>query len=155
MAQRNVESAIGEKSEKVLHKATENIDLCQRFMALVSLCALECNKRGASMSGVQIGNVLMTGNRMVAKITFSKLIVPRTPEAYPNSSILVEFLHREAEGLWLFIRNNPCFIRFLEQVLEKMDTFCRDKGGKFEEVSFVNAFMDNEDNIVLEIAKGA
>lgn len=153
MADKDVLSAIGETSENVLHKATENMELCQTFMALVSLCALECNKRGCNMGGLQMGNVLMSGNRMIAKVTFSKLVIPgaRIPEAYPNASRLVDFLHQEAHGLWLFLRKNPCLVKFLEQVSEKMDTYCKDKGKKFEEVKFAKAFMSKEDDIVIEI----
>ena len=151
MADKDVLAAIGEQSENVLHKATENMELCQRFMALVSLCALESNKRGCSMGGLRMGNVVMGGNRMTAKVSFSKIIVPRVPEAYPNSSTLVDFLHHEAHGLWLFLQRNPCLVKFLEQVIEKMDTYCRDKSKKFEEIEFSNAFMSKEDDIVLEI----
>lgn len=155
MPDKDILSAVGEQSERVLHKATESIEICQRFMALVSLCALESNRRGNSVGGVRIGNVSMSGDRMIAKVTFSKIIIPRVPEAAPNSSTLVEFLHREARGLWLFIQKNPDLVRFLEQVIEKVDSYCRYKGKKFEEVTFSNAFMDSEDNIVLEIEKGA
>jgi len=153
MAEKDVLAAVGEQSENVLNKATMNVELCQTYMALVSLCALECNRRGCNMGGLQMGNVLMTGNRMVAKVTFSKLIIPgsRIPEASPNSSRLVDFLHREAHGLWMFLQKNPCLIKFLEQVVERMDTYCRDKGKKFEEINFSKAFMSKEDDIVLEI----
>lgn len=151
MAHQDVHTAIGEISERVLHRATENLDLCQRFMALVSLLALECNERGANMSGLQMGNVVMSGNRLIAKVTFSKLIVSRSPEAAPSATGLIDFMHKEAKGLWLFVNKNPCLVTYLQQMVEKMDTYCRDKSKEFNEVEFAQAFMDKEDNVVLEI----
>ena len=99
MADKDVLAAVGGASENLLNKATDNLDICQRFMAMVSLCALEANKRGASMGGVQIGPIVVSGTRLVAKVTFSKLIVPRTITLANNAARLVDFLHGEAEGL--------------------------------------------------------
>ena len=155
MADKDVLAAVGGASEELLHKATDNLDICQRFMALVAMCALEANKRGASMGGVQIGSIVMNGRHLVAKVTFSKLIIPRSITLANQASRLVDFLHGEAEGLWLFIQKNPDFIKFLEQLVNIMATYCTDKGLDYGEVSFSHAFMDSEDNIVLEIENGA
>lgn len=154
MAEQNVLSAVGEQSERILHKATENIELCQRFMALVSLLALECNQRGANMNGgLQMGAVLMTGNRMVSKVSFSKLSLSLTTTVVPqNVSSLLDLMMQEARGLWLFVCKNPCLVEYLKQIVEKMDAYSRDKGKAFNEIDFENAFMDREDNVVLEIA---
>jgi hypothetical protein len=97
----------------------------------------------------------MSGNRMIAKVAFSKLIVSRSQEMAPGASSLVQFLRREAEGLWLFIRKNPCLVKYLQQIIERMDAYSRDKGKPFHEISFSNGFMDKTDNIVLEIEQGA
>lgn len=155
MPDKDVLAAVGGASEELLNKATDNLDICQRFMALVSLCALEANKRGCSMGGVRIGSIVMNGDRLVAKVTFSKLEIPRTITLANNAAKLVDFLHGEAEGLWMFIQKNPCFITFLEQLVTIMAAYCKDKGLDFGEVSFSHAFMDSEDNIVLEIDRGA
>lgn len=155
MPEKDVLAAVAGASEDLLHKATDNLDICQRYMALVALCAIEANKRGASMGGVQIGNIVMNGKRLIAKVTFSSLIVPRQITLANNASRLVDFLHGEAEGLWLFIQKNPDFIKFLEQLVSIMDGYCRDKSLDYGEVSFSHAFMDNDDNVVLEIEEGA
>jgi len=155
MADKDVLAAVGGASEELLHKATDNLDICQRFMALVSLCAIEANKRGASMGGVRISSIVMNGPRLVAKVTFTRLEIPRTITLANNASRLVDFLHGEAEGLWLFIQKNPCLVTFLEQLVTIMAGYCKDKGLDYGEVSFSHAFMDSEDNIVLEIDRGA
>ena len=154
MPEKDVLAAVGGASEELLHKATDNLDICQRFMALVALCALEANKRGASMGGVQIGSIVMNGPRLVAKVTFSRLVIPRSITLANGAAKLVDFLHGEAEGLWLFIQKNPDFIKFLEQLVTIMTGYCKDKGLDYGEASFSHAFMDSEDNIVLEIDRG-
>lgn len=155
MADKDVLSAIGGASEELLNKATDNLDICQRFMALVALCALEANRRGCSMGGVQVGNIVVSGDRLVAKVTFSRLVIPRTITLANGAARLVDFLHGEAEGLWLFIQKNPDFIKYLEQLVTIMVGYCKHKGLDYGEVSFSHAFMDSEDNIVLEIDRGA
>ena len=156
MADKDVLAAVGGASEELLHAATDNLDICQRFMALVALCALEANKRGCSMGGVRVGSIVMNGpNRLVAKVTFSRLVIPRTITLANQAAKLVDFLHGEAEGLWLFIQKNPDFIKYLEQLVTIMTGYCKDKGLDYGEASFSHAFMDNEDNIVLEIDRGA
>lgn len=155
MSDKDVLAAVGGASEELLHKATDNLDICQRFMALVALCALEANRRGASMGGVQISSLAMSGKRIVAKVTFSKLVIPRSITLSNNAARLVDFLHGEAEGLYLFIQKNPCFITFLEQLVTMSARYCKDKGKDFGELAFSQAFMDSEDNLVLEIEEGA
>ena len=156
MADKDVLAAVGGASEELLHAATDNLDICQRFMALVALCALEANKRGCSMGGVRVGSIVMNGpNRLVAKVTFSKLVIPRNITLANQAARLVDFLHGEAEGLWLFIQQNPDFITYLQQLVEIVARYSRDKSLDYGEVSFSHAFMDNEDNIVLEIDRGA
>ncbi|MFA5937356.1 MAG: hypothetical protein WC822_05800 [Candidatus Paceibacterota bacterium] len=157
MPDKDVLSAIGGASESLLDKAAESIEICHKFMAIVALCALEANARGTNMGGVQVGNLAMTGGtRLVAKVTFSKLILNTSvmPTA-PAKSKLVDFLHAEAEGLWLFIQKNPTFITYLEQLVNIIEVYARDKSVPFNEVSFSQGFMDREDNIVLEIEQGA
>ena len=156
MADKDVLAAVGGASEELLHAATENLDICQRYMALVALCALEANKRGASMGGVRVGSIVMNGpDRLVAKVTFSKLVIPRSITLANQASRLVDFLHGEAEGLWMFIQQNPDFITYLQQLVDIVSRYSRYKSLDYGEVSFSHAFMDKEDNIVLEIDKGA
>ena len=155
MPDKDVLAAVAGASESLLHKATDNLDICQRFMALVALCAIEANGRGCSMGGVQVGNIVMNGHRLVAKVTFSRLEIPRSITLANGAARLVDFLHGEAEGLWLFIQKNPDFIKYLGQLVTIVDLYCKDKGLDYGEVSFSHAFMDKEDNIVLEIDRGA
>lgn len=151
----DVLNAVGSQSERVLHKATESEELCKKFMALVSLLALECHQRGKNMSGLRMGAVVMSGNRLIAKVLFSDLIVPQSPESCLSASGLLDFMRKEAHGLWLFVQQNPCLITWLQHMIEKLDAYCRDKGKQFHEVEFSQAFMDREDNVVLEIEQGA
>ena len=155
MSEKDVLAAVGGSSEDLLDKATENMEICQRFMAVVALCALEANKRGASMGGVQIASIVMNGKMLIAKVTFSKLVIPRTITLANNASRIVDFLHGEAEGLWIFIQQNPCFIEYLRQLVSIVDAYCKDKSLEYSELKFVHGFMDSEDNIVLEIEEGA
>ena len=156
MPEKDVLAAVDGASEELLHKATENLDICQRYMALVALCALEANRRGCSMGGVRVGSIVMNGpDRLVARVTFSKLVIPRSITLANQASRLVDFLHGEAEGLWMFIQQNPDFITYLQQLVDIVSRYSRDKSLDYGEVSFSHAFMDKDDNIVLEIEKGA
>ena len=151
----DVFNAVGSQSERVLHKATESEELCKKFMALVSLLALECQGRGKNLSGLRMGAVVMSGKLIIAKVTFSDLIIPQSPEPALSATGLLDFMQKEAHGLWLFVHQNPCLVTWLQQVVEKLDAYCRDKGKQFHEVEFAQAFMDREDNVVLEIEEGA
>jgi hypothetical protein len=147
----DVLSAIGSKSDELLDQAMQNIELCQRFMAFVSLCALEAHRRGTGFDGIRVGNVEMTENRMRAHVSFTRLIVPRPMPSVPEASTFKEFLAKEAYGLWLMILKNPDFMTYLGQVCSKMRAYCSHKGLKFSELKFSDGFMDREDNIVLAI----
>jgi hypothetical protein len=144
--------AIGQSSERLLHHVMDNQELCQRFMGFVALCGLECEKRAVPMDGIQIGPVHMGGNKMTAKVSFSQLSLMRSapPETKAADSFLA-FLGKEAEGLYLLIRKNPDFIKYLQSIVEEMDGFAKWHRKEFESLKFANGYMDKEDNIVLEI----
>jgi hypothetical protein len=155
MPNKDIFAAVAGSSESLMAKATESIEVCNKYMAIVSLCAIEANKRGKSLGGVRVGNIVMSDNRLVAKVSFSGIILPGTVNISPNVKTLVDFLHAEAEGLWLFIQKNPSFITYLEQLVTMLESYCRYKSIEFSELTFSQGFMDNDDNIVLEIEKGA
>lgn len=156
----NVLAAVGEKSERLLHAATDNADLCRFFMALASKVALTAAERGLSLDGIRIGAVSMTGTRIIARVTFSNLAIARTTPDVPEADSLLEFIGKEARGLYLLIKKNPDFLVWLQGVIEKMEAHARHKGRKFSEVTFgetkkagdcAPAFMDADDNVVLDM----
>jgi len=150
----DVMGAIGEKSEGLLDQAMQNVELCQRFMAFVSLCALEAHRRGTGFDGIRVGNVEMTENRMLARVSFTRIIIPRPMPSIPEAATFKEFLVKEAHGLWLMVRKNPDFLTYLGQVCAKMRAYCGHKGKAFGDIKFADGFMDKEDNIVLTIEEG-
>lgn len=155
MPDKDVLAAVGGKSEELLHRATDNLEICQQFMAFVSLCAIEANKRGSSLGGTTVSSIIMNGHTLRAKVRFSRIVVPRTIMLAPNTKRLVDFLHTEAEGLYIFIQHNTTFVTFLDQLVSIIDTYARDKSLEYSEIKFAKTFMDNEDNVIMEIEQGA
>jgi hypothetical protein len=153
MAELDIHSAIGASSERLLRKAEENIQLCQNFRSLCGLLADEGVTRGSPY--IQIGRVSMTGTRMRAFVMFSKLKIPETYVTYPETNNLMATIYRENQAFYRFIQENRSLIRYLKDVVEHLDTYCRDKGKKFEEIEFSEAFMErDEDFVVLQIDDG-
>ena len=164
MSERDALAALG-RSENLLHQITENVELCGRIMGIISLLIDVANDRGMSFEGVQVGPVTMVGTRMAAHVTFSKLAIPRRFENIPEAKGFAEFLGKEAEGLYLFIVKNPDLMKWVGDVVGKLDYFCRDKGKKFEELTFsgqaeaqrlrsagdFGCFFTPDDYIVLEV----
>ena len=152
MPDKSTLEAIGESSEKLLHKAMENVELCQRFMAFVSLCALTCEQRGTPLDGVRVGAVTMSERKMVAKVTFSRLsLVHSAPPETKAANSFLEFTRKEAEGIYLMIRKNPDFVRYLESMVEHMESYSKWKLKKFSSLKFQDGYMDKNDNIVMKI----
>ena len=144
--------AIGESSNRLLRHVMDNHELCQRFMGFVALCGLECEKRGVPMDGIQIGPVHMGGRKMTAKVTFSRISIMRSaPPDTKSADSFLEFLGKETQGLYLLIRKNPDFIKYLQTVVEEMDGFAKWHKKEFSALKFENGYMDKEDNIILEL----
>ena len=153
-------AAIGQGSERLLHKVTENVQLCQMAMGLVSLLALEAHRRGSDMGGVTIGRVEMSGLRMKARVGFSRTAVRRSAPSVPAANSFMHFLKAEAEGLYLFIAQNPDILTWLEGVVTRMEAHADFKRIGFSEVTFGDskkvgeaaaALLDQDDNLVLEM----
>lgn len=153
-------AAIGQGSERLLHKVTENVELCKAAMGLIALMALEADRRGADLGGVTIGHVEMSGLRMKAKVKFSRTPIRRPVPAIPSVNSFMHFLKAEAEGLYLFIAQNPDVLTWLEAIVTRMEAHARFKSVDFGAITFNEtrkagdasaAFLDKEDNLVLEM----
>lgn len=160
MPDQDVLGAIGEKSEVLLHKVTENAELCQAVMGIVSLLALTANERGCDLGGVVVGRVRMLGLAMVAPVKFNRSAVRRQAEAIACANSFMHFLKAEAHGLYLFIAKNPDILVWLRDVVEKMEAHASAKGIAFSDITFGNVvrprkeasvIIDKEDNIVMEM----
>jgi len=156
----DVHAAIGQGSERLLHKVTENADLSAKIMGIVSLIALTAQERGKNLEGINIGPVTMTETRMRAHVTFSDFIVKRRIPEIPEVNSFMHFLKAEAEGLYLMIAKNPDIILWMRATVERMEQYASFKGKKFSELTFGNSkqpgdpaavFMDPEDHIVMEL----
>lgn len=156
----DVNAAIGQGSERLLHKVTENVQLCSNIMGIVSLIALTAQERGKNLAGIQIGPVTMTERRMSAKVTYSDFVLKKSIPSIPSVNSFMHFLKAEAEGLYLMIARNPDILIWIRDIVERMDAYAKHKGKKFEDLTFGDkrepgdaaaVFMDREDVIVMEL----
>lgn len=160
MPELDVHSAIGQKSERLLHRVMDNAELAQSIMGIVSLICLTANERGKDLRGIRLGSVEMTGNRMIAKVSFASITVRRAAPEIPSVNSFMHFLKQEAEGLYLAIAHNPDWLIWMRQTIEKMEAYAEHKGIEFGDLTFgktknpgdgAAVFLDKEDNIVMEL----
>lgn len=160
MPDRDVASAIGEQSEQLLHRLTENADLCQMVMGLLSQVALIAHERRMNLSGVRVGPVTMRGRRLAAKVTFSRKHIHREAPEIQQVNSFMHFLKSEAEGLYLFVAKNPDFLYWMRQLIQKMEAYAKDTNRRFQDLTIGNflvpgreapAFVDQDDHMVVEL----
>lgn len=132
-------------------KVLENHELCSNIMALTAICCIEMG--GNHAKEVHVGEVVMVGRQMIAKITFDFSAPPRIAAALPDSDKLLDHIGQENAAFFTFIRSNQDFIKWMRQVVDKMETQALRDGRRFSELSFGDhgAFMDKDNYIVLEL----
>lgn len=152
MADQDVISAVaGFGSERLMLKLLQNHELCSNVMALTAICAIEL--QGNRAKWARVSDVSMIGRRMIARVTLDFSKPPPTLAAIPDSDQLAAHIGQENNLFFIFLRNNPDFIKWIKQVIEKMETYALQKGRPFGELTFGDhgAFMDKDNYIVLEL----
>ena len=152
MADLDILSAVGFGSERLLLKLLENHELCNNVMALTALCAIEMGGNRASQ--VRVSDVQMVERKMIAHVSFEFGPRPKVAADLADAHKLSAHIGKENMLFYAFIRGNPDFIKWLKQIIEKMDTYALQNGIKYSEIGFgdYGAFMDKGNYIVLEIA---
>lgn len=146
-------SAVGLGSERLVLKMLDNHELCSNVMALTALCAIEMGGNRASQ--VRVGDVSMVDRKMIAQVSFDFDGRPAVAAPLPDADKLAAHIGQENMLFYRFLLANPDFIKWIRQVIEKMDTYALQKGIRFSEISFGDhgAFMDRDNYIVLEFAQ--
>jgi hypothetical protein len=156
MADQDVIAAIEAGSGRLLAKLCTNAELCSSVMALTGVLAIEME--GSKASAVRIGDVVMEGRAMKAqvKMDFTARRAAAAPQDLPDSMELLAHIGQENRLFYEFIKANPDVQKWLQQVIEKMDTYALVKGVPFAALTFGDhgAYVTVEgDYIVLEIAE--
>ena len=146
-------TALGQKSTRLLDRVVQNKDLVNYFLGTLWIIANTACERGAKMDGIQIGEVTMTENRIRFHVSFSSISLITKRYISPDGADFAEYLGKENQDLFIFIKSNPDIPAMLCGVIEKMDAYCRDHGRDFSSLEFGSAFMDHEDNFVIPIVK--
>lgn len=145
-------SAVGLASGNLLDKLSSNHDLCNSVVALVGFVAGELS--GSSSNRVNISDVEMTGKEMRARITLSRSGYQSVSVPQPSSTKLLEFMGQEGVLFYRFVNAHPDVIKWIRQVIDKMETYALQKGVDFSSINFGEhgAFVDKSKYIVLEIS---
>lgn len=160
MAGENVADAIGKGSEALLVRVTDNLQLCQFVMGIVSMLAITAEERGCDLGGVTVGPLTMSGLRMKAKVRFAKMPVRRASPAIPQVNDFMHFLKAEAQGLYFFIARNPDILVWLASVVEKMERHAAFKQVAFSALTFGDTkkpgdsaavCLSKDDEIIMEL----
>ena len=153
MADQDALAALGSRSENLLAMLARNKDLANVFMGVLWVIANTAAERGAKMDGIQIEPVTMTENRIRFQVKFYAISLASRRNISVQATSLADHIGRENAELWVFIRANPDIAVMLQQVLEKLDAYARDKGVPFADIKFSNGIMDDQDHFVLTILR--
>jgi hypothetical protein len=145
-------SAVGLVSGSLLDKLASNRDLCNSVVALVGFMSTELS--GAGAKRVNISDVEMVERQMRARITISRTGYASVAASQPCSDKLLEFMGQEGILFYRFVNAHPDVVKWIRQIIEKMETYAMQKGVAFSSIEFGDhgAFVDKAKYIVLEIA---
>lgn len=140
----------------VAFKATENGQMANLFMALLGKMIVEAAQRGKPIQGIAISRPSITNSRLSAHIVFhgihTSIGVPILDRRYDDVG---EYVKARSMGLSMAMAKNTAFTKFLSELFEVLESFCKHKGWPYKALKVSAAFLDKDDNLIAELENGA
>lgn len=144
-----------QKGEGHAARASENQDVANLFLGVLSRCVVDCQDTGRPIEGVTFGDVYIEGDTLKSTVRSSTLAIGRPPTFLSSQySDMNDYLAAKSGYLMLAMKQNSQFNKVLCEMLDALFNVCRQRGWRYRDLKITKAFISKDGDIVAQFARG-
>lgn len=137
----------------LIEKMISNIQVANLFMGLLGKTfVMAVHEKSKPFEGVEFSPVTIQGGEFRFRITFSSISVQKQT-LWQFGSDFNNYVAGRSARMAEALNKNPGFIKFFEDLIEKMNVFCRHKGIRFADLKIRHVFFTHNDVGVIQVNK--
>lgn len=132
-----------------------NHQLTNLVMGILGRVIIESVKRCKPLEGISIEKPrFIDETTLVAKVNWSPIGISGRAPAFmaQKFSRAEDFMRAKASGLSRACARNPDFIHFINALLERAESYGKEKRIRFKDIRVSSAILDSEDRMVVRLA---
>lgn len=151
-----VSEELESKNTALFRKLSENADVSGVLAALLGRIIIECQRRGAPITSVVMGEVMPYGDgEFRSRITFKQSAL-WTPVTLGHKNDFMDYLAAKGIALAKVLGSNASVAALFQGLAERLESWAAFRGIPFKElrVHEDGAFISNDNELVIRVERG-